>query len=130
MAGPSGIAATPLTAGGVRFARGMVRTKCWSSDKRSPPIRCRSVSYRRVFRRRALHAKRTAVLATEHVIVEGPTTPDMVKAVFTLARQPGLSLSEFSQHWLNVHGSLAAELPGLRRYGKTMPSRRPIPSGT
>ena len=58
-----------------------------------------------------LHAKRTAVLATEHVIVEGPTTPEMVKIVFTLARLPGLSLAEFSQHWLEVHGPLAAELP-------------------
>ena len=63
-----------------------------------------------------LHAKRTAVLATEYVIVEGAATPDMVKAVFTLARAPGLSLSEFSQHWLDVHGALTAELPGLRRY--------------
>jgi uncharacterized protein (TIGR02118 family) len=63
-----------------------------------------------------LDAKRTAVLATEQVIVEGSTTPDMVKAVFTLARRPGLTLPEFSQHWRDVHGPLAAELPGLRRY--------------
>jgi uncharacterized protein (TIGR02118 family) len=63
-----------------------------------------------------LHAKRTAVLATEHVVVEGPTTPEMVKIVFTFARLPGLSFAEFSQHWLEVHGPLAAELPGLRRY--------------
>jgi uncharacterized protein (TIGR02118 family) len=63
-----------------------------------------------------LHAKRTAVLATERVIVEGPTTTEMVKMVLTLARLPGLSLAEFSEHWLNIHGALVAELPGLRRY--------------
>jgi uncharacterized protein (TIGR02118 family) len=63
-----------------------------------------------------LHAKRTSVAAVEHVIVDGPTTPDMVKAIFTAARLPGLSLDDFSNRWLMVHGPLAALLPGLRRY--------------
>jgi len=63
-----------------------------------------------------LHAKRTSVAAMEHVIVDGQTTPDMVKAIFTAARLPGLSLDEFSQRWRTIHGPLAARAPGLRRY--------------
>jgi uncharacterized protein (TIGR02118 family) len=63
-----------------------------------------------------LHAKRTSVAAQEHVIVDGPTTPNMVKAIFTAARLPGLSLDDFSNRWRMVHGPLAAQLPGVRRY--------------
>jgi uncharacterized protein (TIGR02118 family) len=62
------------------------------------------------------HHKRASVTATERVIVDGKTTPEMVKAVFIVARMPGLSLEEFSQHWYEVHGPLAAKLPGVRRY--------------
>jgi uncharacterized protein (TIGR02118 family) len=40
----------------------------------------------------------------------------MVKLIVIAARMPGLSLEEFSQHWYEVHGPLAAKLPGLRRY--------------
>ena len=63
-----------------------------------------------------LHPKRTSVVAEERVVVDGPTTPTMVKAIFTAARLPGLSLQEFSTHWFDVHGPLAAKVPGLRRY--------------
>jgi uncharacterized protein (TIGR02118 family) len=62
------------------------------------------------------HHKRASVVATERVIVEGATTPEMVKAIFIAARIPGLTPAEFSDHWFEVHGSLAAKLPGLRRY--------------
>jgi uncharacterized protein (TIGR02118 family) len=63
-----------------------------------------------------LHAKRTSVAAAEHVIVDGPAEPGMVKAIFTTARLPGLSLDEFFERWRTVHGSIAARTPGLRRY--------------
>lgn len=63
-----------------------------------------------------LHAKRTSVAATEHVIVDGPTSPSMVKAIFAAARLPGLSLDEFFERWKTVHGPLAARAPGVRRY--------------
>jgi uncharacterized protein (TIGR02118 family) len=63
-----------------------------------------------------LHAKRTSVVAQERIVVEGDTAPSMVKAIFTAARQPGLSLEEFSTHWFDVHGQLGAKVPGLRRY--------------
>jgi uncharacterized protein (TIGR02118 family) len=63
-----------------------------------------------------LHAKRTSIVAEERVIVDGPTSPSMVKVIWAALRKPGLSLQELQQHWLEVHGPLAAQLPGLRRY--------------
>jgi len=42
--------------------------------------------------------------------------PGMVKAIFTAARLPGLSLDEFFERWRTVHGPIAARAPGLRRY--------------
>jgi uncharacterized protein (TIGR02118 family) len=63
-----------------------------------------------------LAQKRASVLATEHVVVEGQTTPDMVKALFVVARRPGMTHPEFFDHWSEVHGPLVAKLPGLRRY--------------
>lgn len=63
-----------------------------------------------------LHHKRASVVAVEHVVVEGETSPSMVKAIFIASRLPGLTHEEFFRHWLEVHGPLAAKLPGLRRY--------------
>ena len=60
--------------------------------------------------------RRTSVVATEQVVQEGATLPGMVKAVFMVAKKPGLTVQEFQQHWLNVHGPLVSKLPGLRRY--------------
>jgi len=71
--------------------------------------------------------KRTSVVAVERVVVDGVTTPSMVKAIFTAARRPGLSLDEFSAHWFEVHAPIAARVPGLRRYVRTTrwPKRMP-----
>jgi uncharacterized protein (TIGR02118 family) len=33
-----------------------------------------------------------------------------------LRRKPDLSQAQFSDHWIRVHGPIAARLPGLRRY--------------
>ncbi len=66
-----------------------------------------------------LHHKRASVIGTERVVLEGDTTPDMVKGIFIVARRPGLSLQEFSDHWFDVHGPLVAQVPGLRRYVQT-----------
>ena len=63
-----------------------------------------------------LHHKRASVVATERVVVDGTTTPEMVKAIFIAGRIPGLTPAEFFQHWYEVHGPLGAKLPGLRRY--------------
>ena len=62
------------------------------------------------------HQKRASVVAEEKVIVDGETTPEMVKGIFIASRLPGLTLQEFFEHWHDVHGPLAAKVPGLRRY--------------
>ena len=63
--------------------------------------------------------KRASVIGTERVVLDGATSPEMVKGIFIMARRPGLSLEEFSDHWHGVHGPLVAAVPGLRRYVQT-----------
>jgi len=63
-----------------------------------------------------LDGKRTSIVAQERVIVDGPTTPTMVKVIWAFLRKPGLTLTEFQEHWHDVHGQLGARLPGMRRY--------------
>ena len=60
--------------------------------------------------------KRCGVVATERVVLEGQTTPSMVKAVVIEARKPGLTIQEFQKYWYEDHAPLVAKLPGLRRY--------------
>ncbi|PWT84715.1 MAG: hypothetical protein C5B57_04310 [Blastocatellia bacterium] len=63
-----------------------------------------------------MHHKSASVAAQEHVIVDGPTGPQMVKAIFVASKLPGLTLDQFFDRWQNHHGRLGAKLPGLRRY--------------
>ena len=56
------------------------------------------------------------ILGEEHVIIDGQTKSSMVNAIFMVCRLPGLDHRDFFDHWLNVHGPVAAQLPGLRRY--------------
>ncbi|MBV9327510.1 MAG: EthD family reductase [Chloroflexi bacterium] len=63
-----------------------------------------------------VHARRATVVAQERVVVDGPTTPDMVKVLYTASKKPGLSTEEFTRHWFEVHGQLCARVAGLRRY--------------
>jgi uncharacterized protein (TIGR02118 family) len=62
------------------------------------------------------HHRNSSVTARERVVVEGETNPDMVKAVFMMSRKPGLTITQFQEHWFDVHGQLVARIPGLRRY--------------
>jgi len=52
----------------------------------------------------------------DHVIKDGPQTPQLVKTMFQLKRKPGMSLADFRKYWLDVHGPIVCKLPGLRRY--------------
>jgi uncharacterized protein (TIGR02118 family) len=56
------------------------------------------------------------IITEEHLVKDGPVPPDAVKNVAFLTRKPGLSVEEFQRHWREVHGPIAAALPGLRRY--------------
>src|SRR3712207_2509760 len=40
----------------------------------------------------------------------------MITRTGILTRRPDLTREQFRKHWLEVHGPLAARLPGLRRY--------------
>lgn len=40
----------------------------------------------------------------------------MVKLVYCITRKPEMSIEEFQRHWREVHGPIAARIPGLRRY--------------
>ena len=62
-------------------------------------------------------AHRSALVAAEElVILEGQATPGMVKAIFIVAKLPGLTLDRFFRRWEEHHGQLVAKVPGLRRY--------------
>lgn len=45
----------------------------------------------------------------------------MVKFVGIVTRRPGMSREAFLRYWREVHGPLAAALPGLRRYVQNPP---------
>jgi uncharacterized protein (TIGR02118 family) len=62
------------------------------------------------------HLKRASVIAEEIVVLDGPTTEEMVKAIFVVAKLPGLTLNQFFEHWREQQGRLTQQVPGLRRY--------------
>ena len=40
----------------------------------------------------------------------------MVKAIYLIRRKPGMSVEDFHRYWREVHGAIAARIPGMRRY--------------
>jgi uncharacterized protein (TIGR02118 family) len=40
----------------------------------------------------------------------------MVKAVYILYKRPDMDHQEFRRYWKDVHGPIAAKMPGLRKY--------------
>lgn len=40
----------------------------------------------------------------------------MVKSLSLLVRKDGMTHEQFMKHWVEIHGPLALEVPGLRRY--------------
>jgi len=40
----------------------------------------------------------------------------MVKVIYCIAKKPELGDDEFHRYWRDVHGPIAARIPGLRRY--------------
>jgi uncharacterized protein (TIGR02118 family) len=39
----------------------------------------------------------------------------MVKVVYCVTKKPGLTDEEFFDYWENIHGSIGARIPGLRK---------------
>ena len=40
----------------------------------------------------------------------------MTKVIYVLHRRPDMDAGEFCRYWRDVHGPLAAKIPGLRKY--------------
>ena len=52
----------------------------------------------------------------ESTFQSGSKDDDLIKRVSFIKRRPGMSPEEFSRYWREVHGPLALDLPGMRRY--------------
>ena len=62
------------------------------------------------------HSRSDFLIARDHVLIDGPRKPELVKAVWRMRRKPGVSLGEFRRHWIEIHGEIAKKIPGVRRY--------------
>lgn len=40
----------------------------------------------------------------------------MIKVIYLIRRKPGMSVEDFHRYWREVHGAIAARIPGLRGY--------------
>ncbi len=69
------------------------------------------------------------IITEDHVIKDGAVPPDALKSVAFLTRKPGLSVQAFQQHWLEVHGPIAAALPGLKRFVQSHTRRSAYDAG-
>ena len=69
------------------------------------------------------------IITEDHVTKDGVPPPDAVKSVAFIARKPGLSVEDFQRHWLEVHGPIAAALPGLRRHVQSHTRRSAYEAG-
>ena len=49
------------------------------------------------------------LMTNDHVVVDGPQSPQLVKMIFALKRQPGLSLADARKYWREVHGPIVAK---------------------
>ena len=63
------------------------------------------------------------IFGEEQVIVDGATRHGMINALIMVNKLPGLTMTQYLQHWRDVQGPLAAKLPGLRRYTQNHPHR-------
>lgn len=63
------------------------------------------------------------------MIKDDAVPPDAEKSVAFLTRKPGLPIEAFQRHWLEVHGPIAAALPGLRRYVQSHTRRSAYDAG-
>jgi len=89
----------------------------WTEDIDALRAMVRAPHYERVKADEAVFIDGTTMgglVAREHVIVDGPAGG--VKRIAFVTRRPDLSVDAFQRHWRDVHGPIAAAIPGLRRY--------------
>ena len=56
------------------------------------------------------------VLTDEVVIVDGEVPENALKWIGFIKKRPDLSVDFFQEYWSGTHGSIAARIPGIRRY--------------
>lgn len=69
------------------------------------------------------------IITEDHAVKDGPAPADALKSVTLIVRKPGLSVEDFQRRWLELHGPLAAALPGLRRYVQSHTRRSAYEAG-
>jgi uncharacterized protein (TIGR02118 family) len=69
------------------------------------------------------------ILTEEHVITDGPAPTGGVKNIEFVTRAPGMPVDAFQAYWRDVHGPLAALIPGVRRYVQSHTRRSAYESG-
>ena len=66
---------------------------------------------------RFIDRSKMGVLITEEAVGKAGTPAlDGIKAVEFFTKKPTMSVEKFQHHWKTTHASLAAKIPGLRRY--------------
>jgi len=89
----------------------------WADDVDALRAMVRAPQYERVKADEAVFidgATMGGLVARAHVIVDGPAGG--VKRIAFVTRRPDLSVDLFQRHWREVHGPIAATIPGLCRY--------------
>ena len=69
------------------------------------------------------------IITEDHVIKDGPVPPNGVKNIEFINHKPGLTIEAFQKYWRDVHGSLAALIPVVRRYVQSHTRRAIYESG-
>lgn len=69
------------------------------------------------------------IITEDHVIKEGPASPNGVKNIAFITHKPGMTIEAFQRYWREVHGPLAALIPVVRRYVQSHTRRAIYESG-
>jgi uncharacterized protein (TIGR02118 family) len=104
----------------------------WANDTDALRAMTRTAEYARVQADEANFIDRAGmgvVVTEDHIVKDGPITADAVKGVEFVRRQAGMDVEAFQQYWREVHGPMAAAIPGLRRYVQSHTRRSAYAAG-
>jgi uncharacterized protein (TIGR02118 family) len=57
----------------------------------------------------------TSITAGDRGSILGECLTGMIKLIYCFRKRPGMSDADFDVYWRDVHGPIAARIPGLRR---------------